>query len=199
VPIDNPAGGAISGKLTVHDVDVGPGFLTQEIASLVNLPASVSLTRESVVDFKMIEGRIYHQNLEFAFPNVVVKTMGSVGVADQSLALMAEVPIPSSILAGTPIAQSALAGQVIRVPITGTLQKPTIDREAFRLATAVGKPPRKALQQRSAADRMWYWLPCRKDRTPHKACSRADKPPPKARWIRAVARRKTRSTADKTH
>ena len=84
----------------------------------------------------MIEGRIYHQNLEFAFPNVVVKTMGSVGVADQSLALMAEVPIPSSILAGTPIAQSALAGQVIRVPITGTLQKPTIDREAFRLATA---------------------------------------------------------------
>lgn len=136
VPIDNPAGGAISGKLTVHDVDVGPGFLTQEIASLINLPASVSLTRESVVDFKMIEGRIYHQNLEFAFPNVVVKTMGSVGVADQSLALMAEVPIPSSILAGTPIAQSALAGQVIRVPITGTLQKPTLDREAFRLATA---------------------------------------------------------------
>lgn len=136
VPIDNPAGGAISGKLTVHDVDVGPGFLTQEIATLVNLPASVSLTRESVVDFKMIEGRIYHQNLEFAFPNVVVKTMGSVGVADQSLALMAEVPIPSNILQGTPIAQSALAGQVIRVPITGTLQKPTIDREAFRLATA---------------------------------------------------------------
>ena len=136
VPIDNPAGGAISGKLTVHDVDVGPGFLTQEIASLVNLPASVSLTRESVVDFKMIEGRIYHQNLEFAFPNVVVKTMGSVGVADQSLALMAEVPIPSHVLQGTPIAQSALAGQVIRVPITGTLQKPTLDREAFRLATA---------------------------------------------------------------
>ncbi len=62
--------------------------------------------------------------------------MGSVGVADQSLALMAEVSIPSSILAGTPIAQSALAGQVIRVPITGTLQKPTLDREAFRLATA---------------------------------------------------------------
>ncbi|MBA4017684.1 MAG: hypothetical protein C0483_10970 [Pirellula sp.] len=136
MPIDNPAAGAISGKLTVHDVEIGPGYLTQEIAALLNLPAAAKLTRESVVDFKMIEGRIYHQNLEFAFPNVVVKTMGSVGVADQSLALMAEVPIPSSILAGTPIAQSALAGQVIRVPITGTLQKPTLDREAFRLATA---------------------------------------------------------------
>ena len=90
------------------------------------------LTRESVVDFKMIEGRIYHQNLEFAFPNVAVKTMGSVGVADQSLSLMAEVPIPSQHFGGYADRQSALAGQVVRVPITGTLQKPTIDREAFR-------------------------------------------------------------------
>ncbi|MGC3965870.1 MAG: hypothetical protein QM775_00410 [Pirellulales bacterium] len=135
VPISNPAAGAIGGKLTVHDVDVGPGFLTQELATLVNLPASVNLTRESVVDFKMIEGRIYHQNLEFAFPNVTVRTMGSVGVADQSLSLMAEVPIPSHLLQNLPVANAALSGQVIRVPIAGTLQKPTLDRDAFRQAT----------------------------------------------------------------
>jgi hypothetical protein len=136
VPLDNPAAGSIGGKLTVHDVDVGPGFLTQELATLVNVPASVSLTRESTVDFKMIEGRIYHQNLEFAFPNVTVRTMGSVGVVDQSLSLMAEVPIPSHLLGNTPVAQAALAGQVVRVPISGTLQKPALDREGFRQATA---------------------------------------------------------------
>ncbi|MBN8625726.1 MAG: hypothetical protein J0M17_09575 [Planctomycetes bacterium] len=149
VPISNPAAGAIAGKLTVHDVDVGPGFLTQELATLVNLPASVNLTRESVVDFKMIEGRIYHQNLEFAFPNVTVRTMGSVGVADQTLSLVAEVPIPSHLLQNLPIANSALSGQVIRVPIAGTLQKPTLDRDAFRQATAqfVQSAAAGALQQ----------------------------------------------------
>lgn len=149
IPLQNIDAGAVTGKMTVHNVDIGPGMLTQELADLLGRGGNISLTRESTVDFKMIEGRIYHQNLEFAFPQMTMRTMGSVGVKDQSLSLMAEVPIPSQILANAPIAQAALAGQVIRVPIAGTLMKPTLDRTAFQQATQqfIQNAAQGALQQ----------------------------------------------------
>lgn len=136
IPIERPAEGVLSGKLTVHAVDIGPGYITQELATLLQQPLTMSLTRESTVDFKMIQGRVYHQNLEFAFPEVTVRTHGSVGVEDQTLSLVAEMPIPSKLLGATPALQSTLAGRTIRIPITGTLTKPTLDSGALRQMTA---------------------------------------------------------------
>ena len=136
LPLDDPASGSLSGKLTVHAVDVGPGYITQELATLLQQPLKMSLTRESTVDFKMIQGRVYHQNLEFAFPDVVVRTHGSVGVADQSLSLVAEMPIPAKLLGPVPALQTALANQTIRVPIGGTLSRPTLDVAAFQQVAA---------------------------------------------------------------
>lgn len=138
VPLDNPSAGSIGGKLMVHDVEIEPSPLMQEFAVLLQQQRSLmlKLTRESVVDFKMIQGRIYHQNLEFAFPETIVRTSGSVGVADQSLAVTAELQLPSKLLGIAQSAQPTNVGPTIRLPVGGTLAKPAIDRNAFGQSVA---------------------------------------------------------------
>jgi len=140
LPLDNPAAGSLGGRLKIHDVEIEPGLLMQEIAVMLQQPRTAKLARESVVDFKMIQGRIYHQNLEFAFPETAVRTSGSVGVADQSLSLMAELQLPSKLMglvqAAQPTAAGPTAGPIVRLPIGGTLTKPTIDKDGFRQSVA---------------------------------------------------------------
>ena len=42
---------------------------------------------------------------------------------DQSLSLLVEMPIPNAWLAGDPLL-GTLRGQVLKIPITGTVEKP---------------------------------------------------------------------------
>jgi hypothetical protein len=94
--------------------------------------APAKLRRESVVSFRMVGGRVYHQGLELIFPELTIRTYGSVGL-DQTLALMAEMLVPPKWL-GNNTFGSALRNQTIRLPIGGTLSKPKIDqRELDRL------------------------------------------------------------------
>ena len=130
IPIDAPGRGDLSGRLIIHDVRVGPGYLIQELAQLAGRANQVQITRQSVVPFRMVDGRIYHRDLELAFPEVTIRTYGSVGVEDQSLAMMAEMPIPAR-WQTNPAVAAALRNQVIQIPISGTLRQPRIDRRAF--------------------------------------------------------------------
>lgn len=130
IPIDAPGRGDLSGRLIVHDVRVGPGYLIQALAELAGRASQVQITRQSVVPFRMVDGRIYHRDLELAFPEVTLRMYGSVGVEDQSLAMMAEMPIPAR-WQTNPAVSAALRNQVIQIPIAGTLRRPTIDRRAF--------------------------------------------------------------------
>lgn len=130
IPIDAPGRGDLSGRLIVHDVRVGPGYLIQELAQLAGRASQVQITRQSVVPFRMVDGRIYHRDLELAFPEVTLRMYGSVGVEDQTLAMMAEMPIPAR-WQTNPALASALRNQIIQIPISGTLRKPVIDRRAF--------------------------------------------------------------------
>ena len=50
-------------------------------------------------------GRIYHEGLELRFSDLTIRTSGSVGV-DQSLALLAEMPVPPKWVASMPVAAS---------------------------------------------------------------------------------------------
>jgi hypothetical protein len=124
MPLDNPNAGTMAGKVTVHSIDIGPSHFLQELAPVLRQPLTASLKRESVIDFKMMNGRIYHQNLEFVFPEITVKTNGSVGL-DQTLQLTAELTLPAKLL--NLATGNNVSYQVISMPIGGTLQKPAID------------------------------------------------------------------------
>ncbi len=129
IPLDDPAKGELAGRLTIHSVEVGPGPLVRELAVLLGRAAPARLRRESVVPFRMVQGRVYHQGLELIFPDLTIRTYGSVGL-DQTLAVMAEMPVPPKWL-GNNVLGSALRNQTIRLPIGGTLSKPKIDQRAL--------------------------------------------------------------------
>ncbi|MBN1591070.1 MAG: DUF748 domain-containing protein [Pirellulales bacterium] len=126
IRIDDPARSELAGRFTVHSIEVGPGALLRELAVVLNRATAAKLQKESVIQFQLVNGRVHHQGLELVFPELTIRTHGSVGL-DQSLSLVAEMPIPPKWLAGQQLLDSALRGQILQVPIRGTLKKPQID------------------------------------------------------------------------
>ncbi len=91
--------------------------------------AWMSMT-EQQIDIQMADGRVHHRGLEMNVHDVVIRTQGWVGL-DQSLSMLAEVPIRDQWVQRDRFL-SALRGQSIRIPITGTLSHPKVDRSALR-------------------------------------------------------------------
>ena len=133
IPLDDPATGELAGQFIIHSIQVGPGPLVREMAVLLGKAAPAKLRRESVVNFRMVKGRVYHQGLELIFPDLTIRTYGSVGL-DQSLAIIAEMPVPPKWL-GNNVVGSALKDKTIRLPIGGTLDKPQIDQRRLEQLT----------------------------------------------------------------
>ncbi|WP_254510648.1 hypothetical protein [Anatilimnocola floriformis] len=77
------------------------------------------------VKFEMIDGRVHHQGLQMAVKDVVITTRGSVGL-DQTMELVAEIPVQDDWLKKN-AALSGLKGQMLQIPIRGTLSAPAPD------------------------------------------------------------------------
>ncbi|MGE0605953.1 MAG: hypothetical protein AB7O62_02425 [Pirellulales bacterium] len=150
-----PADADISGQVTINNVEIEAGPLVNELLVLIDGVRSVAtgkprkaqngklppakLRKESVVPFRMVQGRVYHRDLILDFDDVTIKTYGSVGL-DQSLALMVEFPIPEKWATAGPLRQ-ALSGKTVSVPFSGTLRQPKFDIES-----AIGKLTTDALK-----------------------------------------------------
>jgi hypothetical protein len=107
--------------------------LVQDLAVLLKGGSAAKLRRESTVSFRMVKGRVYHQGMELEFPDLTIRTYGSVGLVDQSLSLMAEMPVPPKWLGNNPVGD-ALKNQTVQLPIGGTLSRPQLDRVAMEQA-----------------------------------------------------------------
>ncbi|MCX7428501.1 MAG: hypothetical protein NTW96_23105, partial [Planctomycetia bacterium] len=147
IPIDNPGQGDLAGRFTVHSVEIGPGPLTRELAVLLARESAAKLTRESVIQFRMVDGKVYHEGLELVFPELTIRTHGWVGL-DQSMAIVAEMPIPPKWLSANNAIGDALRNQTVVLPIGGTLGRPQIDRQKLNQYTQqfVRKATEKAVQ-----------------------------------------------------
>lgn len=131
-PLAAPAAADLQGRFIIHSGRVSPGPLLRELGTLLRVPSGATLARESVVPVRMVNGRVYHSNLELAFPELTIRTQGSVGV-DGTLDLVAEMPLPPKWL---PAGGKGLANQVVRLPIRGTTSSPKLDSQALRAAMA---------------------------------------------------------------
>lgn len=135
VPLDDPAAVESAGQLTVHSVRVRPGrmgrewiLLAEQIEAVLKerrLPQLLTRARqdwltidEQVVDFRVENARVYHDNLVFHIGEVEVRSRGSVGF-DQTLAIEIEVPIQDRWVAGRPFL-AGFRGQTIKGTIRGT-------------------------------------------------------------------------------
>ena len=146
VPFSKPEQARIQGRLTAHRLSVSPGPMMNQLVTLISQIEALTKRKqfmqtatsprnksfltmtERQVDFQVVEGRVYHRNLEFLIDDVPVRSRGSVGF-DQTLALEIEVPIQEKWIASEP-ALRGFAGQSLKIPIYGTFQKPKIDERA---------------------------------------------------------------------
>ncbi|MBX3418011.1 MAG: hypothetical protein KF851_10445 [Pirellulaceae bacterium] len=85
---------------------------------------------EQAVPFAVQGGRVHHEGMRMTMKDLTVRTTGSVGF-DQSLNMIAEIPIAEDWLRGEEW-MAALKGEVIRIPITGTVSQPKIDMQGIR-------------------------------------------------------------------
>ncbi len=102
----------------------------KEILSLTDGQPVVEISKDSEIRFRMSQGRVFHEGLQFRLPGMVIETSGFVGL-DRSLELTAEMPIPPRWYPNEKI-RERLAGQRLRVPIGGTLDQPRIDKQGFQ-------------------------------------------------------------------
>jgi hypothetical protein len=130
IPVGDLSRAEIAGRIIVHSATMNPGPLVEQLASLVaTSPALVRIEPESVILFRMTGGRIYHQGLSLEFPDVTMRTYGSVGL-DDSLKLMVETSVPLKWLPSTAVTE-AIRKQKLQIPVDGTLQSPKLDIGAF--------------------------------------------------------------------
>jgi len=130
IRLADPAACELAGRMTIHSAQIGPGPLVRELALALGYTSPAQLAQQSTIEFRMVEGRVYHRGLELVFPDLVIRTYGWVGL-DKSLGVMAEMPVPPKWLGAHRVLDSALRNQTIQLPIGGSLERPKIDRRAL--------------------------------------------------------------------
>ncbi|MFO0868864.1 MAG: hypothetical protein U0935_07910 [Pirellulales bacterium] len=148
VPLQRPEDGEIRGNLAVHGVQIGPSPLTNELIGLAQTIKAIADGKassetapsrqwlqlpEQAIPFHWKQRRVYHERLEINLKDVSIVTGGSVG-SDQSLSLMAEIPIRDEWVARNRYLAS-LQGQKLQIPVTGTLARPQVDRRVLQNLT----------------------------------------------------------------
>jgi len=162
VPLSDTSKSDVHGQLTIHSAQVGPGPLAQEFLSLAqqvktilegraasniqNAASNWLMIPEQTVRVDVQDGRVHHQGLTMTSGDVLIRTSGSVGF-DESLAIMAEVPIRDEWVTDKKYL-SSLRGTTIQIPLQGTLSKPRLDNRMLReLSTRmIGGAARGVLQ-----------------------------------------------------
>jgi hypothetical protein len=134
-----------AGKLTVHSVRVVPGPMTQQWVGLAQQvealakrrdptaltnrqPVTLLSIRDQQVNFRVVDGRVHHQNMEFQVGDIIMRTQGSVGL-DETISLTLSIPIQEAWIAKEPLL-AGLKGQSLSVPVSGTLRRPQMDQRA---------------------------------------------------------------------
>ncbi len=174
IPLFDAKGGDVAGHMAIR-AQVKPGPVAQEFMVLVNEIFSV-LKRgnfqplnsqtgalmsvdTSDIEFRMVQRRIYHRNLKFVLGTMHISTYGSVGLDDESLAMIAEVPLQASLF-GRDVTLGAMEGQVLQLPIGGTLSKPQLDQGALRqLTTSIVQSLTRGVLQNELGKRLEGLLP----------------------------------------
>lgn len=145
MPLASPNTSRAAGNLQIQAAQVGPGPLAQryiglalQIRSIIKgQPISggnalnqpwLTLPQQDVA-FEVRDGRVWHRQLAVSVQDVEIYTTGSVGF-DESLDLVAEVPIRDDWVAGRQLL-SSLRGTRIRIPLRGTFSRPDVDSRAI--------------------------------------------------------------------
>ncbi len=181
VPLADPRGGDIAGHMAIR-AHVKPGPVAQEFLVLVNelftllkqgnfkpldeQTGAVLSIDTTDVEFRMVDRRVYHRNLKFVVGTTPITTYGSVGLDDETLAMVAEIPLQANLL-GRDLSLGTMEGQTLKLPIGGTLSKPKLDRGALRQLTAgILQNVTRGVLQNELGKQLERFLPLRQQTVP---------------------------------
>lgn len=135
LPLGDPGSGTLSGTLSMHAVDLGPGpIVKQVLAGLpagLPIPPSIRITDDAAVRFRLVDRQVWHEGLEFGLPlpdpgmRLDVESSGAVAIDDGRLDLTLSLPFPAEVPANRPVLQ-VLAGKTISVGVRGALGRPEV-------------------------------------------------------------------------
>ncbi len=135
LPIGRPEEIELSGLLSMHEVNLGPGPLVENMFKTMPLklppPPTLRIADESHIEFHLVDRRMWHKGLEFGIPlkqagqRLDVRSEGSVGLEDRSLDLKLTLPIPADLPQDRPLV-AALAGKQISLGVGGNLGDPKV-------------------------------------------------------------------------
>jgi translocation and assembly module TamB len=134
VPLGHLEQADFAGSIRLEDAQATGSPLLRELLVLTEGQPVVEIDKESEIRFRVRQGRVYHEGLRLRLPGMVIETSGFVGL-DRSLEMTAEMPIPPRWFPNERVREK-LAGQRIRVPIGGTLDKPRLDKQGFQRQVA---------------------------------------------------------------
>ncbi|WP_145245793.1 hypothetical protein [Aeoliella mucimassa] len=140
VPLGSPDAADVAGQLVVQSIRMVPG---PQSAGLVNLirqvessisagnllapapqePVTLISISDRTIDFRLVDGRVYHQGLEFQVGRWLVRSRGSVGL-DETISLVLELQVPQQ---GTGSKLRELGVTRLEIPASGTLRNPQFD------------------------------------------------------------------------
>ncbi len=161
LPVGDPGSGTVEGRLVMHEVEIGPGKLVNNILALVPVEkpkvSSLRVSESSDIAFGLADRRVRHKGLKFGVPlpksgkRLDIESSGTVGIDDQTLDLTFSVPLPEQLLDERPVLR-ALAGGKISLAIGGTFQKPEINMDGTLRSAIAGLIGGDALRSASLGD-----------------------------------------------
>lgn len=120
----------VDGQVVFADVAFAPGDLANDLLGAIGRRDAV-LRLDQPVTLTIADGRINQRGLAVPIGGLTrIEVAGWVDF-DKNLALTASVPVTSAMLGNNPLLSDIAAGTMVRLPISGTLNRPTIDQEAF--------------------------------------------------------------------
>ncbi len=153
----------VSGLLTLHEVDVGPGplvqGLVQSLPGRLPAPPMIRVAEASQVRFRQANRRVWHEGLAFGLPlakpgqRLDIESTGSVGLDDRSLDLTLSLPIPADLPQDRPLL-AAIAGKTLRLQVEGSLDEPRLklDQSLKQTVTAVAGDVLETLRKQRAGE-----------------------------------------------
>ncbi len=130
-PSGPPRHTIVEGTVVFRDVEFVPGPLADALIGLVKKDGHPVMRLDEPVVLAIADGRVYQRG--FAVPIVGaarIELEGSVGF-DKSLDLVASVPFSAEMFGRAEAIGNLVDGVRVSVPITGTLEKPQLDKKAF--------------------------------------------------------------------
>ena len=138
----------VEGKVVFQDLEFTPGPIAADLLGLIGR-SEATLKLDQPVVLSIADGRVRQSGLVIPVGKLTkIEIAGDVGF-DRSLDLRATIPIMPEMFPNGGIVGEVVAGTRITIPITGTLSRPKIDRDAFKAELARAG---KGLMVRGAAD-----------------------------------------------